>query len=350
MKRKHMGIYEEVSNIQSQKHVKFVPKEETPFPLLALPNELLGIVFDRISPEDMVMVCSTNKLFRSFEFDFKLRGVEILYSLAPNDLEKREKEIFERKKALTTLTIRASKEYNTKTLMWLKENGVPWADIVVEKASSAGNVEILSQFNRNTLLKKCEEGRIAASINGHVNVLEWFAMNVTDVGLSGKIDENEDYRVELEAVYGGHLNVLKWSYARNKEFRIYSIDQLVSIHGHVHILEWLLSKGIIGRRSVVPYSGASHGHLRVVKFAHENGFVLSKGTWEIAYMRAHWHILDWALEMGNLLFKTVHSKTLHGWKHMKDEKVPYVKYINEHISHYNFVRFLFHRKPFLKNN
>lgn len=323
MKREHTNIDGGFSNVQNKKLARLVPEEETQFLFLMLPVELLWMILHSISLKDIIMAYSTNKLFRSYGFVSGLVDLSMSPLDAPNDLKNRKIEKSRRRAALSMLTIHASEDLDTKTLMWLKENGVPWLGGVMEKASSVGNVEILSQINHKILLEKCQKVLVAASKNGHVNVLEWFAKNVD---LSEKMDEDRYFMVDDEAVYGGHLNVLKWSYARNKEFRIYSIDQLVSIHGHVHILEWLLSKGIIGRRSVVPYSGASHGHLGVVKFAHENGFVLSKGIWEVAYMRARWHILDWALEMGNLLFKSEHSKTLSGWC-KRDNKVPYVKYI-----------------------
>ena len=341
-----MNIRQADSELLNKKEKKRKLSAETaPSPLIILPTEIWLMIFLKISLSDIIMAYSTNKMFRSFGINFELgeRTTPRLYDSKDFEIRTREKTL--RKKALISLSARASENFETKTLIWLKENHVRWQNTVVPSASFAGSITFLSQIDVSVLLRECENGRMAATLNGHVEVLDWFARNVSNMGVhkrpwklallgiaqrvcSAKMHVLNDKNIERYATRNGHLGILKWMYAHNKGLLLWDLDHEACKYGHLHILKWLVSKNILrGNDPFIATSASANGRLDILKWVYENKLRWSKDVWLGAFGNGHFHILDWALEIENPLFEIVSNAGPLGWSKSTCNPYYYIKNI-----------------------
>jgi hypothetical protein len=340
-----MNVRRADNELSNKKEKKRKMRSETePSPLIALPTEIWLVIFLKISLSDGIMAYSTNKMFRSFGINFELgnRTTPRLYN--SKDLEIRTREKILRKKALTSLSERASVKFEIKTLTWLKENRVRWDNIVVASASFAGNITFLEQIDISMLLKECENGRMVAAISGHAEVLDWFARNVSNmgshrrpwklalldqVGRAGpaRIHVFNDKNIERCATQNDHLAILKWMYVHNEGLLCDSVDLEACRYGHLHILKWLFLKGALSSPSNVVLTAAMNGRLDILKWAHGIKLRWTKEVWLGAFGNGHFHILDWALEIDNPLFEIVSNTGPLGWSKSTCNPYYYIKNI-----------------------
>lgn len=72
----------------------------------------------------------------------------------------------------------------------------------------------------------------AASMNGHLDILQWAIKNGCPW----------DTNTFIYAVMNGHLHILKWISTQNSDWTNISISficQIASNNGHQHVLQWL---------------------------------------------------------------------------------------------------------------
>lgn len=339
-----MNIRQADSELSSKKEKKRKLSAKTePSLLITLPTEIWLTIFLKISLSDGIMAYSTNKMFRSFGINFELGGRTTPRLYDSKDFEIRTREKTLRKKALIALSERASENFETKTLTWLKENHVRWQNTVVTSASFAGNIAFLSQIDVSMLLWKCENGRMAATLNGHVEVLDWFARNVSNMGvhkrpwglallnpaklIAAKMHVLNDTNIERCATQNGHLGILKWMYAHNKGLLLWDVDLEACKYGHLHILKWLVSKNIPCSNPLIAISASMNGRLDILKWVYENKLRWSKDVWLGAFGNGHFHILDWALEIENPLFEIASNAGPLGWSKSTCNPYYYIKNI-----------------------
>ena len=117
----------------------------------------------------------------------------------------------------------------------------------------------------------------------------------------------------VNAVYEGHLDILKWLRMDNcrwyswkyilqrKKHKIFDWDlwtcAYAAKNGHLETLKWARTNGCIWNSYTCAYA-AQNGHLETLKWARVNGCDWNSNTCANAAKNGHLEILKWARENG----------------------------------------------------
>lgn len=154
----------------------------------------------------------------------------------------------------------------------------------------------------NQLLKKLGKGQVClyAAKHGDLEMLKW----ANEIGL---------FTVNCVRCRKGSTGRVLWT---NNCCNVLSssVFEFAAERGHIHVLSWLLENGCAVEDGS-SYWATMWGELDILKWLHQRNIPFCEGICNIAYDRAHYHILHWLFVNGYKYTPEPNSSLLTEKKH-----------------------------------
>jgi hypothetical protein len=285
--------------------------------LPTLPNHLVGLVLEKMSKNERVLVIpQLSKEFRnSFVEDKKVTGSggwiplwaikEWWYNAMDNE---------DKSQALINLVAGCG---SIEGLKWLHEQGCPWDIFTCAEAAEFGHLEVLEWLHEHGCPWGYCTGTAAANV-GNMEVLKWLHDHgcPLDQGVHNSAAEQGDLEMLKWlhglgymddsittcsiAACGGQLEVLKWLNTHRLFGSMYDVHVCgyAASGGHLVVLKWLREQGFLWDGKEICGNAVSGGHLEVLKWLHEQGCTLNEELYDLASQVGNMEVLKWLQEHG----------------------------------------------------